>query len=97
MRKEYLWQLLKKIPKGKVTTYGSLAKKLRTSPRAVGAMLRSNALPDEVSCYKVVCSSGRIGGYALGIREKIRRLRRDGVPVIREKGAWRVACEAMGR
>lgn len=95
MCSEKLWLLLKKIPRGEATTYKALAKKLHTSPRAVGAMLHGNALPDEVPCYKVVCSSGRIGGYALGTREKIRRLRRDGVPLARGKHEWYAGKEAI--
>jgi len=78
--------LLKKIPRGKVTTYKSIAKACNTSPRAVGSMMRSNKHPDLYPCYKVVLSSGKIGGYCKStsgenIEKKIRLLRRDGVKV----------------
>jgi O-6-methylguanine DNA methyltransferase len=77
-------QLLRRIPKGKVTTYGVLAKKLGTSPRAVGIMLKHND-PRVAPCYKVVRADGTLGGYSGpgGVKEKIRMLKRDGV-VIRE-------------
>ena len=88
MNKVYL--LLKKIPRGKVTTYGALAKACNTSPRAVGALMRSNKHPETYPCYKVVSSSGRIGGYCGSVRgknvgKKISLLRRDGIVVTNDK------------
>ena len=78
--------MLGKIPKGKVVTYGSLAKVCGTSPRAVGALLRSNRHPEIYSCYKVVKSTGEIGGYGgcikgAKLRKKVSLLRKDGVKV----------------
>jgi len=76
--------LLKKIPKGKVTTYGILSRACNSSPRAIGQIMRRNPYPEVCPCYKVIRSDGSIGGYAGKIkgkklREKIERLRRDGV------------------
>lgn len=79
MDKEKLWRLLKKIPKGKVTTYKQLAIALGASPRAIGSMLRSNKNPNTIPCYKVVSSNGGVGGYSLGVKEKIKRLKSDGI------------------
>ena len=76
---EKLWELLKKIPKGKVTTYGLLAKKLKTTPRAVGRMLNSNQNPIKVPCHRVIMSDGSIGGYRLGIEKKKKLLRSEGI------------------
>lgn len=75
-------KLLNKIPKGKVTTYGILAKKVRTSPRAMGAMLSCNDA-SKAPCYKVVKSDGSLGGYSggKGIKQKISLLRKDGIDV----------------
>ena len=56
--------LLTKIPKGKVSTYGELAKKAKTSPRAVGQIMRRNEHPELYPCYKGVASSGKIHGYS---------------------------------
>jgi len=77
-------QLLRRIPKGKVTTYGILAKKIGTSPRAVGIMLMHND-PHAAPCYKVIKADGNLGGYSGpgGIREKARLLAKDGVKVER--------------
>ena len=58
-----VWSELKKIPPGKVVTYGELAKKLGTSARAVGNACRQNPVPVVIPCHRVVSASG-IGGYA---------------------------------
>ena len=77
--------LLLNIPKGKVTTYGELARILNSSPRGVGKMLNSNKDPDKYPCYKVVMKDCSIGGFALGIEEKIKRLNKDNIEVIKGK------------
>jgi len=77
--KEVLWKLLKKILRGKVTTYGALSRILKTSPRAVGAMLRSNPYAPKVPCHRVVKSDGSLGGYSGGIRRKKELLKMEGV------------------
>lgn len=75
---------LLKIPKGRVTTYGAIAKKLHTSPRAVGQALKRNHFPEKYPCYKVVYSNGQVGNYSApgGKAEKIRRLKKDGVEIV---------------
>jgi deoxyribonuclease V len=76
--------LLRRIPKGRVTTYAELARAVDSSPRGVASTLASNASPDAFPCYKVVMSDGRLGGYSAagGIAEKKRRLKADGVEVV---------------
>ncbi|MBI4177783.1 MAG: MGMT family protein [Candidatus Aenigmarchaeota archaeon] len=74
-------RLLRKIPKGFVTTYKELARATKTHPRAIGTIMHSNEFPAEFPCYKVVMSDGRLGGYGGGIRKKIRLLRKDGIIV----------------
>ena len=75
--------LLEKIPRGKVTTYGIIARKLKIHPRAAGRLVGGN--PDGVRypCYRVVYSNGGIGGYTSphGVRDKIRKLKRDGIEI----------------
>jgi methylated-DNA-[protein]-cysteine S-methyltransferase len=78
-KKKELWDLLKKIPKGEVTTYSILARKLETSPRAIGATLKTNPRPNKTPCFKVVLSSGELGGYVLGKKKKKRLLEGEGV------------------
>ena len=77
-----LQALLAKIPKGKVATYKIVAHALSMkSYRAVGQLLKRNPEPDRYPCYKVVASDGSLGGYALGIPEKIKRLKVDGIEI----------------
>lgn len=57
-----VWHQLQQIPVGETRTYGELAKRLQTGPRAVGAACRSNPLPIIIPCHRVVAAQG-IGGY----------------------------------
>lgn len=62
-----VWRSLCQIPLGQTTTYGELAKKLKTSARAIGMACRSNPLPLVVPCHRVL-SKQNLGGYC-GTRE----------------------------
>lgn len=82
--------LLKKIPCGKVTTYGGLAKAVGSSPRAIGQVMRRNEHPETYPCYKVVSSSGNIHGYdgclkGAKVSKKIGLLRKDGIEIRNNK------------
>jgi O-6-methylguanine DNA methyltransferase len=79
-------ELLTKIPKGKVTTYGELARAAGTSPRAVGQIMRHNSDPITYPCYKVVASDGRVHGYSgcmkgAKVNRKISLLKNDGIEI----------------
>jgi methylated-DNA-[protein]-cysteine S-methyltransferase len=58
-----VWRALRRIPAGKVITYGALAERLGTSARAVGNACRSNPVPLVVPCHRVVARHGP-GGFA---------------------------------
>ena len=58
-----VWIYLQRIPYGRTTTYGDIAKKLRTSPRAVGGALGKNNLMMTVPCHRVVGSNGKLTGF----------------------------------
>lgn len=75
--------LLTKIPKGNVVTYKELARACGTSPRAIGSIMRSNKDPVRYPCYKVVASSGALGGYSGpgGCARKKELLASDGIKV----------------
>lgn len=66
---ERILKEVRKIPFGKTVTYGDLAKKLRTSPRAVGVALRLNRVPVIIPCHRVVAKGG-LGGYSYGVEIK---------------------------
>ena len=79
---EKCYALLKKVPKGKVTTYGEIAKTLGTKAyRAVGGAMNRNPYAPKVPCHRVVCSDGKIGGFAYGADKKISLLKKEGLSV----------------
>lgn len=57
-----VWEALCVIPPGAPLTYGQLAKKLGTAPRAVGGACGANPIPVIVPCHRVVSSAG-LGGF----------------------------------
>ncbi len=67
-----VYALLKKVPEGRVTTYGDLAKALGhpRAARAIGRIMNANPDPIVVPCHRVVASDGGIGGYAYGTKVK---------------------------
>ena len=72
---ENIYELVARIPKGKVTTYGRLAKMIGTTPKVVGYALHSNNDPKNVPCHRVINSKGEISkGYAFGGPENQRKL-----------------------
>jgi methylated-DNA-[protein]-cysteine S-methyltransferase len=84
--KEKVYRLLKKVPKGKVTTYGDIGKKLGTKAyRAIGQILKRNPCAPKVPCHRVVCSDGSLGGYqGKNVKRKKELLKKEGIIV--EKG-----------
>lgn len=80
-----VYRVVSKIPKGRVSTYGAVARALRAkgASRAVGQILKVNPTPIVVPCHRVVKSDGSIGGYggASGSKKKIKLLRSEGLNV----------------
>lgn len=76
-----VYDILRKIPKGKVTTYGDIAKALGSprASRAIGRLLSRNPNPIVVPCHRVVMSSGQLGGYAFGKAIKKELLVKEGL------------------
>lgn len=79
---------MEKIPKGRVTTYGLVAKKLNTKAyRAVGNACRRNPYAPRVPCHRVVRSDGTVGGFGgktsgKNVKKKIQMLRKEHVEII---------------
>lgn len=84
MQRTELYLFLQTIPKGKVTTYGDLARHFHTSPRAIASMLHANRDLDIYPCYKVIHTDGRIGGYRWWVDIKVQKLKNDGIDIIWE-------------
>ena len=59
-----VWDEIAAIPAGHVTTYGELAKAIRSGPRAVGGACGANPYPIVVPCHRVVAAGGALGGFA---------------------------------
>ena len=83
---EKCYDILRKVPKGKVTTYGEIARALGTKAyRAVGNAMNKNPYAPRVPCYRVVGSNGKMVGFADGVSKKIKMLKAEGVEVVEGK------------
>lgn len=77
-----VYEAVKKIPRGKTWTYQEVAQKIG-HPRAwrlVGTVLSFNIDPN-VPCHRVIRSDGKVGGYRSGEKNKIIRLKEEGVRI----------------
>ena len=76
-----IYKKLLEVPKGKITTYGELAKAvgLKNGQRAVGKIMNKNPYPVIIPCHRVVKSDGKVGGYAYGEEIKSDMLTREGI------------------
>jgi len=72
-----------RIPKGKVSTYGRIARAIGRPQayRAVANALHENPLWPVVPCHRVVCSDGRFGGPAKWARGRMKHVVEEGTPV----------------
>ena len=79
-----VYELLLKIPAGKLSTYGDLAKALGkpSASRVIGRILGKNPNPIVVPCHRVVMSNGKLGGYAYGSNRKRELLEKEGISFI---------------
>ena len=91
-----IYEAVKKIPRGKVATYGQVAEMAgeKKMARAVGNALHKNPEPDVIPCYRVVNARGELSGeFAFGgAGRQAELLRKDGIVV--ENG--RVDLEKYG-
>ena len=80
---ERCYNILKKVPRGKVTTYREIAKVLGSKAyRAVGNAMNKNPFPgSKVPCHRVVKSNGEVGGFASGTEKKILMLKEEGIEI----------------
>jgi len=59
-------QRMNEIPMGRVTSYGLIAKRISSGPRAVGTAVARNPWPLFIPCHRVVPASLEIGNYSIG-------------------------------
>jgi len=71
---EEIYKIVRKIPAGRVSFYGEVARRVGTSPRVVGNALHQNPDLKKIPCHRVVFKDGRLAsGYAFGGPEEQRR------------------------
>ena len=84
-----VYETIKKIPAGKVATYGQVAKLVGKpkAARAVGMALKNNPTPIIVPCHRVVGADGSLVGYSgpRGIAAKRKLLEKEGVVFVGQK------------
>ncbi|MFH1325203.1 MAG: MGMT family protein [archaeon] len=79
---ERCYEILKKVPAGKVTTYKAIAHKLNSKAyRQVGMAMNKNPYAPKIPCHRVINSDGKIGGFNSGVKKKIEMLKKEGVEV----------------
>jgi len=78
-----VYKKLLKVQKGKVTTYGDLAKAvgLKNGQRVIGMIMKNNPFPIIIPCHRVVKFNGKIGGYVYGERVKSQMLAKEGIKI----------------
>ncbi|SNS72049.1 methylated-DNA-[protein]-cysteine S-methyltransferase [Sphingomonas laterariae] len=67
------------IPYGETASYGELARRISSSPRAIGQACRRNPMPIIIPCHRVLGAGGVIGHYTggEGITTKLWLLQRE--------------------
>lgn len=81
-----VWEILLKIPYGKTTTYGQIAREIaaarglaKMSAQAVGGAVGHNEISIIIPCHRVIGTHGSLTGYAGGIDREIKLLQPGGV------------------
>lgn len=83
MFRNNVYSLIRRIPKGKVATYGQVAKLVGNpkAARAVGMCMKVNPDAPQTPCHRIVASDGSLRGYSAagGIVKKKAMLISEGV------------------
>ncbi len=82
-----IYAVVSSIPRGKVLTYGNVARKAQPHPRVVGMVLHRNVDPNSIPCHRVVFSNGSLTqGYAFGgMTAQREKLESEGVKIVENK------------
>lgn len=81
--KELVYEVVASIPKGKVISYGEVARRAGSprAARAVGSLMNSDKDFAELPCHRVILGNRHVGEYAGGPEAKAKILKREGVVV----------------
>ena len=83
---EKVYKITAQIPKGKIATYKCIAERLNCKAyRAVGTALNKNPYAPQVPCHRVINANGKLGGFASGLKNKIRLLQQEGIVIENNK------------
>lgn len=81
-----VWKMLCEIPYGKVTTYGTIARRIakkmnkkNMASQAIGNAVSHNPISIIIPCHRVVGKNGSLTGYAGGISIKAKLLKLEKV------------------
>ena len=74
-----VWHEISKIKYGQTITYNDIAKKLSSSPRAIGNACSKNKCLLIIPCHRIISDNGSTGGYVLGenIKEYLIKLEKN--------------------
>ena len=74
-----VWQEISKIKYGQTVTYNDIAKKVNSSPRAIGNACSKNKCLFLIPCHRIIRANGITGGYVLGenIKEYLIKLEKN--------------------
>lgn len=80
-----IYRAVQEIPYGRTATYGEIARKVGTSPRAVGQAMARNPTPLVIPCHRVVAAKG-IGGFSpdIGIKELLLAIEKKNRETVRK-------------
>jgi methylated-DNA-[protein]-cysteine S-methyltransferase len=81
-----VWQVMCGIEPGLTLTYGEVAARVGSSPRAVGGACGANPFPVVVPCHRIVAAGGALGGFAHSTQSFLPGIKR-----------WLLSHEAAGR
>ncbi|MEY4347780.1 MAG: hypothetical protein RIS43_199, partial [Actinomycetota bacterium] len=82
--KQEVWNVMRLIPAGTVSSYAELAAQTSApgAVRAAASTCATNSIPLIVPCHRVIRSDGTIGNYALGVKLKSELLLHEGVELL---------------
>ena len=93
---ERIWAAVRRIPPGRVATYGEVGAAVGCTARQVGSALRRGGSERRLPWHRVVASGGRIALPGSGGMEQRLRLEQEGVP-FRGKRVWLERCKLLER
>lgn len=85
-----VWEILKDVPYGRLTTYGEIAREVevkrgmeKMSAQAIGGAVGHNPISIFIPCHRVLGANSRLVGYGGGLDLKIALLKLEGFDVTR--------------